>query len=513
MKKINIILLLMALIFNVIYSQQTFSKILDIEESEQEFGTHLRVVDGQIFGFGTHFCPTATIDNRVCASISKFNFDGDFLGINFLEGSENYIGSVSLLDEDSILFLAFDQNLNKHGISLAKFNEQNSQFRKFNVGLHGNRRFVAEGIKEFNNSYYTYGHFDDLTPNVRIQGFIKKWNKDFSEELASWTFEHNEFLTMSDLHFTQDSSIIFSLNESRPGADHNINVHSIQIDTLGNIIKDFEFEYGRVSAGRLLNLELDSQDFAYLSYEKFGDQLLAKIDFENDTILWELVFPSDIHHLARKYQINEIIVSEKEDIVVCGDISYRHFENGEILDVVHSGFISRVSKEGEILWLKILTHEITQPSTLLFAESYLNDIVELSNGNLAGIGQIADLGYNGINQEIWIVSLDENGCIQNFNCEDDIYVLNTNESYPILSSAHELPKMDFIIYPNPIYDKLYLDTPDQNWQYQIFNLQGQQVMQGEYQDYIQVVTLSSGIYFLQLQQNGNYYQSIKFVKE
>ena len=80
-------------------------------------------------------------------------------------------------------------------------------------------------------------------------------------------------------------------------------------------------------------------------------------------------------------------------------------------------------------------------------------------------------------------------------------------------SVNQLPESNLNFYPNPTQDKLYLDTPDQNWQYQILNLQGQQMMQGKYQDYIQVEPLPSGIYFLQLEQDGNYYKSIKFVKE
>ncbi len=503
----------MFLAVSIPYAQQTFSKILDIQETEQEFGTHIRLMDGHIFGFGTHFCPTATIEDRVCASISKLNFDGDFLELNFLEGYENYRGPVSLLEEDSILFMAFDHDINKHGISLAKFYDQNSQFSTFNIGLHNNRRFVAEGIQEFNNAYYTYGHFDDLTPGVRIKGFVKKWNKDFSKELASWTFEHNDFLTLSDLRFTQDSTIVFSLYENRPGPGDGISVHLIQIDTIGNRINDISIEYASAGRSNELNLELDAQDFAYLSYEKFG-QRLAKIDIKKDTVMWELEFPSDIHHLARNYDINELIIAKNGDLVVCGNISYRHFVDGEILDVVYSGFVSRISDEGGIIWTKILTNEITQPSTLLFAESYLNDIIELPNGNLVSIGQIADLGFEGLNQEIWIVSLTEDGCFKDFDCDHDIYVLNGEESFPILSSTKELPSLiEQSIRPNPVQDKLYLDTPDQNWQYQIINLQGQQMMQGKYQDYIKVETLTSGIYFLQLEQDGIYYKAIKFVKE
>ena len=73
--------------------------------------------------------------------------------------------------------------------------------------------------------------------------------------------------------------------------------------------------------------------------------------------------------------------------------------------------------------------------------------------------------------------------------------------------------VDLKIFPNPVNNKLYLETTNQNWSYQIINLQGQQMMQGQYQDHVDVNQLTPGIYFLQLQKEEEWYQAIKFVKE
>ena len=72
---------------------------------------------------------------------------------------------------------------------------------------------------------------------------------------------------------------------------------------------------------------------------------------------------------------------------------------------------------------------------------------------------------------------------------------------------------DLKIFPNPVNNKLYLETTNQNWSYQIINLQGQQMMRGQYQGHIDVNQLPSGIYFLQMQKEEELYQAIKFVKE
>jgi len=71
---------------------------------------------------------------------------------------------------------------------------------------------------------------------------------------------------------------------------------------------------------------------------------------------------------------------------------------------------------------------------------------------------------------------------------------------------------DFHIYPNPVEDKLYLEKTDPNWEYKIINLQGQAILQGKYQDFIEVSQLHSGIYFLQLSNNAELYKAVKFVK-
>ena len=78
------------------------------------------------------------------------------------------------------------------------------------------------------------------------------------------------------------------------------------------------------------------------------------------------------------------------------------------------------------------------------------------------------------------------------------------------SSIHENTES---IYPNPVQDKLYLETKGQKWNYKIINLHGLQMMKGQYQDHIGVEALPSGIYFLQLQRDGELYKAIKFVKE
>ena len=121
-----------------------------------------------------------------------------------------------------------------------------------------------------------------------------------------------------------------------------------------------------------------------------------------------------------------------------------------------------------------------------------------SNHFLFPTGNLCDGGANGLicySTAGEQISFDANG-----QCEPT----STNDL---------LPLSNLTLHPNPVQDNLYLEATEQNWSYQVFNLQGQQIMQGQYQDNIGVSQLPSGIYFLQLSRENELYKAIKFVKE
>ncbi|SRX52837.1 T9SS type A sorting domain-containing protein [Aequorivita sp. CIP111184] len=106
------------------------------------------------------------------------------------------------------------------------------------------------------------------------------------------------------------------------------------------------------------------------------------------------------------------------------------------------------------------------------------------------------------------------------------YVLTTNtallgnavfKSYPL--SASDFQKNKFQLYPNPAKDKLFLSTtsPVENLKIKIFNIEGKllsnQTLALEKQTAIDVSNLSSGMYFLNIEdENGNTVTK-KFLKE
>ena len=94
-----------------------------------------------------------------------------------------------------------------------------------------------------------------------------------------------------------------------------------------------------------------------------------------------------------------------------------------------------------------------------------------------------------------------------------LFLTNNNFTGDIIDNTKNVLPHQFEFYPNPVQDRIYLESIDQDFQYQIYNLQGQQIQQGVYRENIEVARLSSGIYFLQLSKEGELYQAIKFVKK
>jgi len=315
-------------------------------------------------------------------------------------------------------------------------------------------------------------------------------------------------VTIGDLKPTIDSNLAFIVYEAHAGVNYSLPVHIVKMDTLGNLIAEKELE--RSPNGRT-NLAEDSFGNFYTDIERAFESDIVKIDKELNEILWLTTLPADYLGIDQRYKVLDVEVANNGDVLVSGEASYLHQESG----VVCGSFLGRLSSEGELLWFKLLSNvsdenDIDDDS---FRKSYLLEIKELPNGNIAGTGAtIKFLEAGGVNQELWLLSIDENGCIEGFDCDDDIYVLNTGDSFPTITSTKELAEIDGnIFYPNPVADILHLKM-EGNFEYQIFNLQSQIKAIGNNEKEVDISHLPAGIYLLQIKQDDQLFKALKFIK-
>jgi len=498
----------------LVIAQTTFGKIIDLVESPLEIGGTIFFYEDHLFVISLNNCESNNVISG-CSGISKFTTEGDLVSTNTFKLYEPRLGSTEIVSGDSILFLTCIETSALDEISLSKSSLTLFSEETLSLSLDNNKRYSPQGIQKFNDTYIIHGVYDDLTPGERIKGFVKRYNQDFTEELDNWTFGENEILSINDLRVAPDNNLIFSFFEQKVGPNGpEYPVRINKIDNSGQMVGEYKVEDGKISAGSRMNLDLNDQGEVYFNYDEGFSHRIAKLDERLDSLIWNIILPSDYYPKDRNYSVNELIVTSNGDVVLTGTVDYIHQNEGR----VNSAFVARIdSFNGEIKWLKILTNEIIVPHPFdeKYIHTYLYDIIELPNGTLYGVGQVTQRTYDiVVLHEIFLLSISEDGCIEGFDCNDDIYVTNSGESFPLFTSTSNLKDIENkIIFPNPVQDKLYLETTDHNWNYKIINLQGQQMMNGVYQDGVDVAQLPSGIYFLQLQREGDYFKAIKFVKK
>ena len=150
------------------------------------------------------------------------------------------------------------------------------------------------------------------------------------------------------------------------------------------------------------------------------------------------------------------------------------------------GWIFKMSSTGEMLWNRHYQHGefYAQDNDHIF-----KDLIELDNGDLLILGDITPPGKE---SEIWLVKLDENGCLGDNDCGDEIVLAEEN-----------LPEINhnIMVYPNPAsYTMTISGLPEGKYTYRILNTQGQLVRSNALQneDIIDVSDLPSGMYFIEL---------------
>jgi hypothetical protein len=493
------------------FTQETFSKIIGFDETIADLGVHLRLLDDQILVYSLHGCLTPISTYEACTSISVLNYEGTVEEVMFIDDFKPYRGNTSILQTDTLFLIGNDKTVSRHNISLLKYYTNTNTTETLNIGKDSSKIFVSEGILEFNNSNYIYGHYDDLNTGVRIKGFIKKWSKDFKEELDSFSFGDNETLNIRSMHTTVDSHFVFTLNTAKVGPGGGDALTLVKIDTLGEIIDEKIIEGSQFNHSDRGSLVKDAKDNFYFTHHRYSDSKISKISSNLDSMLWTTILPSDNHPYERDYEVSKLLLARNGDIVVAGIVSYIH----ENIGLVHSSFLARMNPEGEIIWIKILSNETSfyAVADMHFRQSYLKDILELPNGNIVGVGEVFEELQNGSpRQEFWLIMISGEGCVENFDCEDDIYVLNTGESFPILSGTSDLLELDdLVLYPNPANELLTVKL-NHEFTYHIQNTQGQIILTGESKGEINLKDLPSGIYFIQIQQEDKLFKAIKFVK-
>ena len=158
------------------------------------------------------------------------------------------------------------------------------------------------------------------------------------------------------------------------------------------------------------------------------------------------------------------------------------------------GMLKKVDNDGNILWSRRYQHEDFTGSKNFHG---IEHIQEMPDGSIYTAGSAK---FSPGRNHIWIMHLDENGCLGD-NC-GEVVITDVVEQ-----ESEEISKL--AVYPNPASDLLTLDHLDasSNYTYMIIDGSGEKYQQGAVNksssDSLDISFLNSGLYFLVISKDGS----------
>jgi len=495
-KNKNYIITIFILFSNLAFGQDYFNKVIPFS-----FGNPNVI---EMVGFGNSFLISTiyTKDANVQSTIVQID---DQNAINYHHYQDIALGPKSLnVINNEVYLYAKDRNIS---LDLQLIKLTLDWKRDFTVSMQssGERNILGPSTKMDNNLYNGF---------IYVEDDIKKFgiNKTSSDGQLKWTknFESNiGYSYLWTILSSQDKNLFasYTLKYQDEFKGHG---YLMKIDTLGEIIwKTLPLERIDGGAAAIKIVELSNRNIAVTYRKDMWDvyeywcclhprpPALILMDSTGNII------KENIYKLK---QYDEIYFSDLE----AGKGEY-FFGFGQFtLDVADSqndyyGFITKFSNEGDTIWTKRYRHPDFDDSRI---SHYINDIIELDNGDLVGTGLITPIGQQG---EIWHFKVNSEGCFDEANCENEIQL---TDIYEVPNSNHEVN--DLLVYPNPSTDILYVKNinPADILKIEIFNIEGQLVFAvNKKAKVLNISKLIPGIYSINIiTRNGIYTQRIVKVR-
>lgn len=289
-------------------------------------------------------------------------------------------------------------------------------------------------------------------------------------------------------------------------------------------------------------LVLDEDNFLYSKFEsefphtRNWNDVLRGLYYGADSLsTWFFEFPFEEPDFLnnpdllefRNYDIFDIAKTRNGDILVCGNIEdtpdspalggpYTADDWGEDLPVYHGGFITRLTKYGELLWQRVFIFtNTTNPDVLEAGFEFKGDllqVVEDNNGDIYAFGRKTTRRNNATDpptppmDSLWILKTDRNGCLDASDCDTEEILTSVKRNISRNSIAVS-------IRPNPVSGILSIDSPVALETYTIHNSLGQLIQSGEVVGKtINVSKISRGIHFVTVYTKDNKSRTEKIIK-
>lgn len=441
--------LVLILFSQLLVAQITYYKLQSIElENTLE---DLEFDDNQIFISALGLVKTDTNLYSLITNLSK---------INLIDGKE-----IKTISKSNLLPFYFDKNsfnrlskfrsnfiVSGHETSITKetkFHILNPDLEdqiEFSILSANADRIGNEGILVEDSILYSYGL---LQKDAVLYANVVKYNLNSNTIIWDKNYKKGKRLNeMWDFQKTRDGNFIFTMyhKDADAGSGSNSGYQITKIDKNGSIMDTFNYKDSSIDKQRIL---ASREGPIYFTTE---DNLLApiiptngrinKLSEDMDTILWSLELPSNAFTDGNMYEIFDYIQASNGDILACGKVW--HMPGGPLVagpNASYNGFVARATQQGDLKWSRI--YRLPNDNPKLPNDTYgnfragqLDKILETETGNfvLGGTAYYTSLQRNSGKiklgdtlSSLWILVVNENGCIEGEECEEVIHLDKTQK--------------------------------------------------------------------------------------
>lgn len=437
----------------------SYSKIIDLNENQNELGSAIVLDSTSIYGIAVTYCEDV---NQECLMVYKTDFQSNIIWkkkFNWTtRGNEDCIkllnGKIYISNHDSWN----DNEWNYHLIILNTDGDSVNHV-KFNHNDKFIRGLANQGLTILDENIYLYGG-GRIDTNL-VSGFVHKYSFEDSSSNYKFIYEfESEWNFLSEMKRYSDTSFVFSL--------------------LSHYNNPIYFQRRIFEISTNLDIDLLWSSDSNLAVDKISDNIDV---FQNgDILVMDVIddfsnsFPHNLKRISKTGEIiwnykwpdiwfgNELIeldikdiqITESNKIIGCG--KYSEFNN-ELSSWVNFGYLFCMTENGIMKW------EYSYPLIIdgQYINSFLRDLKSLSDESIIAVGQTSS--QDGTEKNTWHLRVDKNGCVLESNCNEFIQLLTSSEE-PIIS------KECIEVFPNPI-EKVLNVKFTKNGEFVIFNSLGE----------------------------------------
>ena len=452
-------------------------------------------VGGNLSSFPTYYINTGFTCNAFtyyALNLIKIQLDGtSLLTKTYYRGGNNFssnIGSnVIMSNNDFIIGGARHYKTDTSLVFLWRFNSNLDSIKYSEFGyLNKNNRI--DGIVRNANYIYMVGGVDSLYKNADIL-LVKAdtlgneiWKKRIG--LAGW--DENGY----SIKISSDGKLLISGDKRVHNVWSTNGAYLLKVDTSGAIIwQQYFSSNGGMPATALI--ELPNTDILAIAAKGYGNNTrleLIKLD-SSGNLIYDKVYGSFTDNIVPY----SMILNNHGNLVAAGQ-NYYPTVGGKV-----NGLMYEFNQNGDSLFSR---EYAIQPGS----QNYFRDVVQAPDKGYCFSGFISPLFANGGTgtQDIWLLKTDSTFCESAVSC-----------GYPTSVRDISYGSESVSVYPNPTNSIINL-TDEQN-QLQsativIKNYLGQIVFTAPFSSQIDISSLSSGMYFLTVQDKSNK-RTVKVVKD